>query len=564
MMQTGLPSLEPQAQADYRAAVDAQLNTMMLDALPYVALASGNIHLMGIAYLLLAPERIQFSAGLLALSALLSFSLFVVLRRLTLAAHHAPAVTAALLALALLNTLHPLFVTYDTRVTVLLMLITISAGLVLMQTFWFGLLLSLGFAGQLIGLLAFSAETSGGASITPAGWSHAGVGLLLSSLLAVAIHVVRRAHCRQIVRLHVHNEAQTASIKRRAAQVEAGRAIARHFNTGGDMDTILQRATDSIGTHYSCTYVGIFLVDDKTGELIARAGIGSAGRAAIQSGARIRIGHGIIGWVAENRRVAYARDTARDPRFVIWDLRPDTRSELTVPLQADEHLLGVLDMQSDQPNAFHIEDVTALQLMADHIGLAVQNLLLQQKAQERHQLMEALHHVGRALSRSMDMQAAFDMILQQIANVIPYDRGSIILQNDALLELVAARGFPGGKRAFRWRIPIRDGDVYDEIRRRQRPLVLDDALRRADWFHFEDLLPARSWMGIPLIREDKVIGMLSLARETYTPFAEDEINFAAVFAWQASIALENARLSVELKQSRDRARQIWNLSENSF
>ena len=141
----------------------------------------------------------------------------------------------------------------------------------------------------------------------------------------------------------------------------------------------------------------------------------------------------------------------------------------------------------------------------------------------------------------MDMQAAFDMILQQLANVIPYDRGSIMLQNDALLELVAARGFPGSKRAFRWRVPVRAGDVYDEISRTQKPLVLDDALRRADWFHLQDLLPARSWAGIPLIHGDKVIGMLSLARETYTPFTEDEIAFAAVFAWQATIALENAR-----------------------
>ncbi len=538
-MQTELTSLDPQDRAAYKATVNARLDAMALEALPRVALASGIFHLIGTVYHLLVPEHAGLSVILLIVSALLSFALFGALRSWTLSPHHAPAVTAMLVALALLNVLYPLFVTGDPRATVLLILVYVSAGLLLVRTLWFELLLGLGLAGWLTVLLTFP---------TAGGWVNVSLDLLLVSILAMAVHAVRRANCIHIARLHLQSEAQAATIRRRTAQVETNRAIAERFSAIDDMDTLLQHATDSIGSRYGCTYVGIFLTDEKTRELVARAGTGSAGRAAIQSGARIGVGRGIIGWVAENRRVAYARDTARDPRYVIWDLLPDTRSELTLPLHVGENLLGVLDVQSNRPNAFHDEDVTALHLMADHIALAVQNMLLRQIDRDRHRLMETLHHVGRALSRPMDTQAAFEMILQQLANVIPYDRGSIMLQNDALLELVAARGFPGSKRAFRWRVPVRAGDVYDEIRRTQRPLVLDDALRRADWFHLQDLLPARSWIGIPLIHEDKVIGMLSLARETYTPFTEDEINFAAVFAWQATIALENARLSVELAQ----------------
>lgn len=537
-MQTGLASLDPQDRTAHKATINARLDAMTLDALPRVALASGILHLTGIAYHLLNLEHAGLSVALLTVSALLSFALRGALRTWTLSPRHAPAVTAALVALALLNALYPLFATGSPQATVLLMLVNVGAGLMLVQTVWFGLLLGLGLAGWLAALLIFSAT----------GWAQAGFELLLASILAVAVHVVRRADCTKIAWLYLQGETQVAAIRRRSAQVETNRAIAEHFSAIADLDTLLQHATDSIGTHYGCTYVGIFLLDENTGELVARAGTGSVGRAAIQSGARIKVGRGIMGWVAENRRLAYARDTARDPRYMIWDLLPDTRSELTLPLHVGDHLLGVLDVQSNRSNAFHDEDITALHLIADHIALALQNVALRQREKERHQLMETLHHVGRALSRSMDTQAAFDMILQQLASVIPYDRGSIMLQNDTLLELVAARGFPGSKRAFRWRVPVRAGDVYDEIRRTQKPLVLDDALRRADWFHLQDLLPARSWVGIPLIHGDAVIGMLSLARETYTPFTEDEIAFAAVFAWQATIALENARLSVELRE----------------
>lgn len=537
-MQTALTSLDPQNRAAYKAAINVRLDAMTLNALPRVALVSGIAHLAGIAYQVLAPQHAGLSIALLAVSALLSFALWGALRTWTLSPRHASAVTAALVAVVLLNALYSLFATGNPQANVLLMLVNVGAGLALVQTAWFGLLLGLGVIGWFAALLAFSAT----------GWVQAGFGLLLASILAVVVHIVRRADCTKIARLYLQSETQVAAIRRRSAQVETNRAIAEHFSAIDNLDTLLQHATNSIGTHYKCTYVGIFLLDENTGELVARAGTGSVGRAAIQSGARIKIGRGIMGWVAENRRLAYARDTARDPRYVIWDLLPDTRSELTLPLHVGDRLLGVLDVQSDRSNAFHDEDITALHLVADHIALALQNMTLRQREKDRHQLMETLHHVGRALSRSMDTQAALDMILQQLGNVIPYDRGSIMLQNDALLELVAARGFPGSKRAFRWRVPVRAGDVYDEIRRTQKPLILDDALRRADWFHLQDLLPARSWVGIPLIHEDKVIGMLSLARETYTPFSEDEIAFAAVFAWQATVALENARLSVELRE----------------
>ncbi|HOT89970.1 MAG TPA: GAF domain-containing protein [Anaerolineae bacterium] len=531
--------------AEVKACLDAQT----LETLPRAAVASGLYYLIGIAYYFLAQAqtRVPFSIGLLVVSALLSFAMLVALSTWTLSPRNAPAAMAALLVLALLNCLHPLYAAGDPRATFLLLLLSAGTGLLLLDTFWFVVLMGLIIAGWLAAPRGFT---------TPVNSLNAGLGIVLTVSVAAAIHIVYRAACIQTVRLNLQYQAQQAASRRHHTHLEAGRAVATRLNASTDLDSTLQHVTEIIGSHYQCTYVGLFLMDEKSGELVSCAGTGSAGHAATQAGARVKVGRGIIGWVAQNRRMAYATDTTRDPRFVLWDLLPDTRAELTLPLQVGEHLLGVLDIQSNQPNAFHEEDVTALHLLADHIALAIQNLLLRQKEKERYQLLETLHHVGRALARPMETQAVLDMILQQLAHVIAYDRASIMLQNDTLLELAATRGFPGHKTVFQWRVPIRAGDVYDEIRRTQRPLVLDDALRRADWFHLKDLLPARSWVGIPLIHEDKVIGMLSLARQTYAPFTEEEVNFAAVFAWQATIALENARLNVELAQAQRKSEAL--------
>ncbi len=542
MNESGAISPNLQLHMASKAEIQAHLDAQTLAALPRVAVASGLYYLIGIVYHFLAPvqTRVPFSLGLLLVSALLSLAMLVALSLWTLSTRNAPAAMAALLVLGLLNCLHPLYTAGDPRATFLLLLLSAGAGLLLLNTTWFVVLMGLIIAGWLAAPQGFT---------TPVSSLDAGLGIVLTISVAAAIHSVYRAACIREARLHLQCQAQQAANRRHSAHLEASRAIAARLNTSTDLDSMLQHVTEIIGARYQCTYVGLFLMDEKSGELVSRAGTGSAGRAATQAGARVKVGRGIIGWVAQNRRMAYATDTARDPRFVMWDLLPDTRAELTLPLQVGERLLGVLDTQSNQLYAFHEEDVTAMQLLADHIAMAIQNFLLRQKEKERRQLLETLHHVGRALARPLETQAVLDMILQQLAHVIAYDRGSIMLQNDTLLELAAMRGFPGHKTVFHWRVPIRAGDVYDEIRRTQRPLVLDDALRRADWFHLKDLLPARSWVGIPLIHEDTVIGMLSLARETYTPFTEEEVNFAAVFAWQATIALENARLSVELAQT---------------
>ena len=532
----------PQLDLESQSAIRTELHRITLNTLPRIALVSGLGYLVLGAYarLMLAPEIAPVVMTLSVVSALASFIFLGALRSWSLQPRHAPPAMAALMGLAVLNGLYPLYLTGDPRYTTALMLIIVAAGLAFLATRWFVLLAVVAVAGWIAALPQFGAQS---------GWQHFGASLVLAVAIAIAAHLVRRKHCERIVVLELQNTRQHKVIQRYTTHTETSIAVGYRISAVADLDTLLNQIVEIIRMHYGYTFAGIFLLDEGSAELVARAGTGSAGRAAIQNGTRIRLGRGIIGWVGENRRIAYARDTATDPRFVVWDLRPDTRSELTLPLHMGERLMGVLDLQSDRPHAFPKEDVTAIQLLADHIALAIQSARSYETDRGQHRFTETLHHIGRALSRTLDQQEALNLILRQLSGVIPHDRGAILLQNGNVLELVAVRGFPRHHDVLQHTIPIRSGDVFDEIRRTQRPLTLNDALQRTDWFHLDDLLPARSWMGVPLIYEDTVIGMLSLARETHAPYTEDEIAFAAVFAWQATIALENARLYEELSRS---------------
>jgi signal transduction histidine kinase len=126
-----------------------------------------------------------------------------------------------------------------------------------------------------------------------------------------------------------------------------------------------------------------------------------------------------------------------------------------------------------------------------------------------------------------------------------------MLRQGSELAIVAARGFPGDAHPLEIRVSVEDEGqpgIFPEIYATQRPLILADAARRDDWQDVEGVPPARAWLGVPLIRNDEVIGMLSITRETADAFAEEDATLAATFAGQAAIALENAQLYQEIRR----------------
>src|SRR5258708_40041532 len=140
----------------------------------------------------------------------------------------------------------------------------------------------------------------------------------------------------------------------------------------GEMwDEVLDRVEDSFG--YKRAH--IFLNQD--GRLLFRAGIGKGAARWLARGLAYELdGPGLIPLAGRTHRVALASDTAVHPAFVANPGLDDTRSQLAVPMQMGENLLGVLDVQSERPGQFTQDDVQVLQTLADTLAVAVRNARL--------------------------------------------------------------------------------------------------------------------------------------------------------------------------------------------
>jgi GAF domain-containing protein/HAMP domain-containing protein len=190
---------------------------------------------------------------------------------------------------------------------------------------------------------------------------------------------------------------RTHELVRRATQLEAASQVARDAATILDPDELLPRTVELIRERLGFYHASIFLLDDRKEHAVLRAATGEVGRQLIAQDFKLKVGEvGMVGHAAASGRPRIARDVQEDRFHFDNPLLPDTRSEVTLPLQIRGQVLGVLDVQSIQVGAFTDEVVAVLQTLADQVAVALDKARLFAESQEA---LEATRRAYAAMSR---------------------------------------------------------------------------------------------------------------------------------------------------------------------
>ena len=248
----------------------------------------------------------------------------------------------------------------------------------------------------------------------------------------------------------IENARLFAAEQRRAEQFRLINRVGRELTLIYDVDEVLGQVTRMIQKAFGYYHVAIGMVEGD--EVVYRVGAGELwDDPAFQfKPARLKIGaEGLSGWVADTGESLMIPDVSQDPRYV-WMRGSRTRSELTVPVMVKGQVIGVLDVQSDRPNAFDDTDLAVLQSLAHQVGAAVENVQLYEQGQraavmeERSRLARDLHDavtqtlfsaslIAEAVPASweMDQQEGRQLLreLQQLT------RGALAEMRTLLLEL---------------------------------------------------------------------------------------------------------------------------------
>lgn len=198
---------------------------------------------------------------------------------------------------------------------------------------------------------------------------------------------------------------RTEDLARRALQLRVTAEVAREAAAIRDMEQLLDSVVNQISQGFGFYHVGIFLLSlgwesdaldhDITtpgNYAVLRAANSEGGQRMLAHGHRLKIGEvGIVGYVAGTGLPRIALDVGADAVFFDNPDLPDTRSEMALPLKIQERVIGVLDVQSKEPDAFSDEDIEILQVLADQIALAIENTRLLAESQRAFQEMEGLY-----------------------------------------------------------------------------------------------------------------------------------------------------------------------------
>lgn len=165
--------------------------------------------------------------------------------------------------------------------------------------------------------------------------------------------------------------------ERRARQLETIAQVARAVTSLRDLNQLLPEITQQISDSFGYYHAGIFLLDANREYAVLRAANSQGGQAMLARGHRLRIGRqGIVGNVTNTGRYRIALDVGDDAVFFNNPDLPQTRSEAAIPLLIGENIIGALDVQSTEPNAFSEDDIKALSLLSDQISVAIENARL--------------------------------------------------------------------------------------------------------------------------------------------------------------------------------------------
>ena len=237
---------------------------------------------------------------------------------------------------------------------------------------------------------------------------------------------------------------------RRALHLETASLVGQRMTSLLDLDSLLTEVVKLIRAKFGYYHANLFLTDEETREIVLKEADGPSAELMKARGVRLKIGEeGITGWVASTGQTLVCNDVTQEPRYYKVELLPETQAELAVPLRVGERVIGVLDVQSNRHNAFDQGDVTALEILGNEVGIAIENARLFQETKHRYEAMVALHETSLDIIARLDTPQLLQALLRRGAQLLGAKAGQLYLYDarQGLIHTIAsyntARDFSG-------------------------------------------------------------------------------------------------------------------------
>ena len=241
--------------------------------------------------------------------------------------------------------------------------------------------------------------------------------------------------------------------------------------------------------------------------------------------------------------------------------RFNVRAILGVPLIAAERVLGaIMLLDCENPNRFNAQDLVSASLLANQAAIALDNARLFEEERRRTAELDILNQIGQAINATTDLTTLMNVIHEQVGKLMPADNMFIALHDveTDTITFPLARGGPGEI----WESRTAGKGITEHIIAHKRPLLLrGDVAADLVELGIEQIgQNARSWLGVPMIFGDTVLGVIGLQDyERDDAFSENDLNILSTIAAQAAISLQNIHLLHSTQTQAQEMHQLYEL-----
>ena len=351
--------------------------------------------------------------------------------------------------------------------------------------------------------------------------------------------------------------------ERRNRQLTALNAVTQALSTSMDLQDILDQSLSHAAQALGFAGGLIALIKDFTGSLALASHMGLPPPLVERLEA-----HGVDDALCD---FAYREEIPHEDE----SLRPDApidesylleagfQSYVGAPIVHRNRALGTLCLFDAVPHAVSEGDYALLVVIGQQIGVAVENTRLFGDVLREREVAHTLRDTAEAVSMTLQLDKLLERVLDELQRVVPYDMASIgLLPTIAVSRskgaggdlpsvwIVASRGpEPGPSR----NLALEEFPLMHRVVASRQPVIVSDVHDEPDWTLVTGLEQVRTWLGVPLISKDRVIGILMINSHNPDAYGEETSDLAFAFAHQAALAIDNSRLYEQTRAHLDEA-----------
>jgi PAS domain S-box-containing protein len=363
-----------------------------------------------------------------------------------------------------------------------------------------------------------------------------------------------------IVRDTTERRRAEEALQQRASQLALLNEIGGRVAALLDLDQVLGQAAQLVQKRFGFHHVGLFIRASGEDRMVLSACAGEFAPLFPRDHS-VALGRGMVGWVGLHGETLLANDVDAEPRYLNpYPDRLPTRSELSVPIRIGDEVVGVLDLQSPQPDAFEPSGVTTLETLAAQVAVAINNARLYSQAAQRNRELTLLNRVIAATAVGEALESVLEVVCRELALAFEVPQAAAALFNEEKTEAVVVAEYlaPGRPPSLGATIPTAGNPGALHLLRNKTPLVIEDAQTDPRQAPIHDLLRQRgtvSLLLLPLMMGEEVVGSLGVDAIEPRAFSAEEVDLAQRVAEQISGVLARARLRKERRQLEEQFHQ---------